>query len=402
MAAIPSRKTNYGGGGANQYLDQQQQLLLGLKDGVLTASNQQEGPQQPRGGGRQVSDSQKDVAADRANGHNSVSAGGARGGAHASMTEQNNQERKWNCTVYYHACYNTSYLFLAAAWPSSSSHLSPHAHLQQQQQQQHFLQKQQQDVVPKLDSPLFGEDDLGFDPFAETQKGLADLMENESRLMIQHQQQNFLQQQLLQQQQQRNGVSASPSPPQPPAATASQPPPSSSTGPARIKAPPPGFSSSNGQPPAGAGVGMHPRFNGGSPSPFDNFAASSHLHQPQPPLHHPEFGLGNHLHKLRAGSPQQQQQQSWQNQNKDWQEGFRALLPNVNVSFGNLPGGGGGGSANPGTPTSSSANTNGHPPPMLPGFASQHHPQSMSDHDHVAAAAAALARNQGTDSHALH
>ena len=29
---------------------------------------------------------------------------------------------------------------------------------------------------------------------------------------------------------------------------------------------------------------------------------------------------------------------------KDWQEGFRALLPNVNVSFGALPGSGGGGS----------------------------------------------------------
>ena len=92
---------------------------------------------------------------------------------------------------------------------------------------------------------------------------------------------------------------------------------------------------------------------------LDNFSNSGHHHLP-PMNHFNDFasnGYGrpqqphtnHHGHHPFVTSPtenhlgpqlrhqQQQQQQSHHQTSKDWQEGLRALLPNVNVSFGALP-----------------------------------------------------------------
>ena len=82
---------------------------------------------------------------------------------------------------------------------------------------------------------------------------------------------------------------------------------------------------------------------------FDHFAATMQQQQP----HHPQLNHGfnggldffssnlNNGHLDKRGNSGMNP--SWQG-NKDLQEGLRALLPNVNVSFGNLPGNGGSGS----------------------------------------------------------
>ena len=83
--------------------------------------------------------------------------------------------------------------------------------------------------------------------------------------------------------------------------------------------------------------------NGGG---FDNgMNPPQHLHQS---FSNQEFGLNNHLGKtspVPSVSPSLRNSYSTGNhlsgsssgwQNKDWQDGLRAVLPNVNFSFGNL------------------------------------------------------------------
>ena len=71
--------------------------------------------------------------------------------------------------------------------------------------------KRQHESSPGTNTEIKSDDDLGFDPFHETQKALAELMENEMQLQQQrifqqqqHQQQQHHQQQQQQQQQQRD------------------------------------------------------------------------------------------------------------------------------------------------------------------------------------------------------
>jgi len=203
-------------------------------------------------------------------------------------------------------------------------------------------------------------DDLGFDPFHETQKGLADLLESEAA------------------EAQQQAKVSSPSPdwrtqlPTPPAG--------------RAKLPPPGFHPSSSQhnlPPSNLGNFSHGGFGGpgGLSLPPSSVSAVDSLFglprgrtgpapgfggQAQPTS--PDFlfglggqqggsksgsglglgglGLGERLYdqKPSHGAPHLQENFS----SKDWQDGLRALLPsNVNVSFGQ-GGGGGAGPANTG------------------------------------------------------
>ena len=67
---------------------------------------------------------------------------------------------------------------------------------------------------------------------------------------------------------------------------------------------------------------------------------------------------------------------SWQG-GKEWQEGLRALLPNVNVSFGNLPGGGAGGNHN--NPLSEPRPSNMNLPPFPTTREEQQHHMAMAN-----------------------
>ncbi len=218
----------------------------------------------------------------------------------------------------------------------------------------------------------FDEDDLGFDPFQETQKGFADLLESETR-----------QQQQQQQQQQRRVLQQQPDPLplhhsfQAPGQVLLQPQahqsngrhsfmqatPSSSSQQAlsRPKAPPPGFGGAGAGAGAATGAGGLPglaRFqsNGGIGlggldglanhlSPTSPYSSSQDLLSrlgrgvsPPPGVQPPQHSRQQQLFA------QQQQSNSLmphQQDGKDWQDGLRALLPpNVNLSFSN--GGGNG------------------------------------------------------------
>ena len=109
----------------------------------------------------------------------------------------------------------------------------------------------------------------------------------------------------------------------------------------------------------GSGGSHHlPQMNHGfgSHNDFSNGYRHHQQHQFGGPLTSP---TENHLgHQLRGGGHHHQQQQHHQQHShpllektsKDWQEGFRALLPNVNVSFGALPNQSEGGSGGLHTP----------------------------------------------------
>jgi len=97
---------------------------------------------------------------------------------------------------------------------------------------------------------------------------------------------------------------------------------------------------------SGSGGSHHlPQMNHGFSS-HNDFSNGYRHHQQHPfggPLTSP---TENHLgHQLRGGAHHHQQQQHHhqhshpilEKTSKDWQEGLRALLPNVNVSFGALP-----------------------------------------------------------------
>lgn len=74
---------------------------------------------------------------------------------------------------------------------------------------------------------------------------------------------------------------------------------------------------------------MHPDLEVGNSMDGGHMGLSSRLHPAMSNLHLGSGGNGGGSSNTRSGG---QNSSSWQN--KDWQDGFRALLPNVNVSFG--------------------------------------------------------------------
>jgi len=211
------------------------------------------------------------------------------------------------------------------------------------------------------------DDGLGFDPFAETQKALAEMLESETRQRQQqhtvHQRQQEQQREaslLMQQHQLSNGGDRTPFGDFMQSQQQQQPP--------RPKAPPPGFTMASGP---GAQPAL-PRFSG-------NGVGGGRLDGPFSSQgqvgHHPQVYSGQHqpdlLTRMEKVSPtpgpmmgrvgfggrggQHQPHHGWPtsgsgnaNISQDWQDGLRALLPNVNVSFGNLPSSSGGGGVNGG------------------------------------------------------
>jgi len=298
---------------------------------------------------------------------------------------------------------------------------------------------------------MFGgpeDDGLGFDPFHETQKALAEMLESESNDWPGPSPVNQLHQPVQQGSVSASGDSyptshshqssfggsqqqqSSTHTPQSTTASTTAPPPGlggpptnrAATSGGGAKQPPPGFnmmnafgsSSSSQNVPnllsemhgfggldsfAGSGgnsghIGNVNGFHGGNGRETDGFGFGSTHHNPHPsharfgglgqthprnpsggsgglhgfPPHHSQSdvvnrsrpdsgsssGGGNALDHLQQQFRQMAMQQQQHHQHpdssnkvansKDWQEGFRALLPNVNVSFGALPGSGGGGS----------------------------------------------------------
>jgi len=179
-------------------------------------------------------------------------------------------------------------------------------------------------------------DDLGFDPFHETQKGLADLLESEA----------------AEAQQTYKAPSPDPDWSSAPSSTS------------RARLPPPGFHTAqpaHNPPPQHLGTYMQnpvdslfgpaPSRGGRGGAPGFGSATSPHdlmfgLGKDQGGLSR-LAGLGGDVSRLGLDSQGPQQSRILQNQHnvqqgladnftpsKDWQDGLRALLPNVNVSFG--------------------------------------------------------------------
>ncbi|ELT87458.1 hypothetical protein CAPTEDRAFT_223184 [Capitella teleta] len=182
------------------------------------------------------------------------------------------------------------------------------------------------------------DDDLGFDPWNESSKALADLIEKEATPgghgmhhhprpapgLHQPAHSNLLlhKNPLLQHHQQPGGMHYQTNPSEQ----------------NRVKSLPPGFTHpfSNSQPPMSEGSRLMGLMQ------LSAAAAAMHPAPQQMPAHHHHarsspFGSGSGATSVlpeagNAGAngsycPQQQQQQ-------DWQEGLRALLPNINISFG--------------------------------------------------------------------
>merc|ERR1719400_1201375 len=182
-------------------------------------------------------------------------------------------------------------------------------------------------------------DDLGFDPFHETQKGLADLLESEAA------------------EAQQQAKVSSPSPdwrsqlPTPPASGAKLPPPGFHPSSSQHNLPPNnlGGNFSHGGFGGPGGLGLPPSSCSAVDSLFGLGGGHSHSQgaaKAGSGLGLGGLGLGERLYdqKPSHGAPHLQENFS----SKDWQDGLRALLPsNVNVSFGQ-GGGGGGGAANQG------------------------------------------------------
>jgi len=268
---------------------------------------------------------------------------------------------------------------------------------------------------------LFGEDDLGFDPFHETQKALAEMLESESQWQPSPPPPSTaaaaetvfppsgFNSTATQQQTQQLGNSSSSTAPAAAPSSAAAPPPglggpmtSSAAAANRAKQPPPGFNMMNFSNSAvpnllssdihgfGGGGGLESTFstnnssstsssqqhngfaaansqhlvNGGRDNSSDVFGFSNHGHPrftglggvhrnpsggagngfPHPDHHRsrPDSGGngggGNALDQLQQQFRHMAMQQESKGPSKDWQDGFRALLPNVNVSFGALPG----------------------------------------------------------------
>jgi len=174
-----------------------------------------------------------------------------------------------------------------------------------------------------VDGGDFEEDDLGFDPFHETQKGLADLLESESKAAEAHRSQV--------------GPNTDDWP-----STASV---------SRSRAPPPGFHTPVLPLPASYGMGDPSSVARGN-SIDALFSRGLNQHCDKPRLLGHAFGFNqseavdpqfNHYSKPNLvqnhGRVMPDHPNSLANpgegfSNKDWQDGLRALLPNVNVSFG--------------------------------------------------------------------
>lgn len=206
-------------------------------------------------------------------------------------------------------------------------------------------------------SPLLvEEDDLDFDPFIETQKALAEMMESEKKDAQNSELGNLEQLPSCMGSIRSNVMSGglhNTTPPFPHlpnhhgigatgggrSSNYTMPPTIS-----RAKAPPPGFSVSNMTP---AGLS---RFTGGpQQQQLDNFSSHAHMNQNYSSrnLHNggggPQSDFANQLesrstssrfrgNELQMTSSGGRIGDSWQS--KDWEDGFRALLPNINVSFG--------------------------------------------------------------------
>ncbi|TRY74590.1 hypothetical protein TCAL_01643 [Tigriopus californicus] len=171
----------------------------------------------------------------------------------------------------------------------------------------------------------------------------------------------------------------------------------------RTKAPPPGFSLNNLS--SNTSVPGLNRFNGrGNFDPFGGGGGLGNLGSQSFPNMHPDLDVGNSMDGVPMGLSSRlhpamsnlhlgsgggggggggsssnssrggQNSSSWQN--KDWQDGFRALLPNVNVSFG-----------------PSNSFMDGGPPhpraPPLPGFPQRNNSNSSNSLGNAAAVAAA-------------
>jgi len=180
------------------------------------------------------------------------------------------------------------------------------------------------------------EDDLGFDPFHETQKGLAELVESENKAAEAINNQALAAHGDWKQQQTKNSA-----------------PPTS-----RPRAPPPGFHTPAAQPPTfnllpdncgnllPHGSAVNSLYSGGAAGSRLN----SRLGLPDGLRTGMGYGLSqtaNHTENLfqqslNPGSQDhakmmfenKQQVNTEQFGSKDWQDGFRALLPNVSISFG--------------------------------------------------------------------
>jgi hypothetical protein len=318
---------------------------------------------------------------------------------------------------------------------------------------------QLQPVVSDSKDELYAEDDLGFDPFHETQKALAEMLESESKLQNiynssqspQNFSSNITSQQTLENvNHQVNGPSYNQSssphsngggmpnlPPGLPSSISSVPNSSvMNTGRLPLKQPPPGFGhQSLLSQDHSFGIGTHQ--NGGNISEGNNFQTainqhpfgqqndflggsgfpntssrsglrnisgngangslnfpqhSNHVQSMQQQMNHNHQHISDHPHRLgqqpstsssgNIGSVDHLQQQLRQlsfekpnvQQSKDWQEGLRALLPNVNVSFGALPNNGAG---LPGS-TNMSSNQNSHSHIDLEARFNRSQPGSMS------------------------
>ena len=143
----------------------------------------------------------------------------------------------------------------------------------------------------------------------------------------------------------------------------------------------------------GGSSGGQSRHDSGQTGPGNGFGTHSgllsnhHLHNgvgSGPPGSHPHgqpnIGLNKNENSsgLQHNRPQPfllEKQQQQQNLSKDWQDGLRALLPNVNVSFGALPHG-------PPQPQNGTAVGDGHNQrlyPSQPLMNHEHHPHSQHE-----------------------
>merc|ERR1719242_1362007 len=322
-----------------------------------------------------------------------------------------------------------------------------------------------QQVTGDSRDDLFAEDDLGFDPFHETQKALAEMLESESKLQniytTSPSPHSFTSNQSSQQQtpgnlsHQLNGPSQHPTsspnntsngmpnlPPGLPSSSSSATT-SSSMNSSRLplKQPPPGFghqsllsqeSHSFGMGPQNSGpigdsnfqnaVNQHPYtgqqndflgrdgFSNPARSGLRNISGSgangslnfpqhsnNHVQTMQHQMNHnPQHASDHQSHRLTQQPPsssgnisnvdhlqQQLRQLSFEKQNfqhsKDWQEGLRALLPNVNVSFGALPNNGGGFSGN----SNLNSNQSGHSHAEIEARFNHSQHQSANSNNHL-------------------
>uniref|UniRef100_A0A0K2U3I4 CCR4-NOT transcription complex subunit 4 n=1 Tax=Lepeophtheirus salmonis TaxID=72036 RepID=A0A0K2U3I4_LEPSM len=156
------------------------------------------------------------------------------------------------------------------------------------------------------DEDVEEEDELGFDPFHETQKALAEMLESESKLY----QETPVVEQVPVSHQYHSFSSA------------------------RSKLPPPGFNMVNLNP-----TNVSHDIHSYLPGSLDNLSSTSSQFTPSGFLNG-DYGYRNNIHYQQHHPSESLLRTSGDKlnyANKDWQDGLRALLPNISVSFGTLP-----------------------------------------------------------------